>query len=142
MQSDDSFQITSTPSGPRWLIRLCGEADYSVVRELSAALAAIGLHPGQEVHIDVGDLRFIDVSCMRALIRFAQRAQQVGVTVTVERPDPTFARIYRVMDSGVLQLSPRQNCEPLGQATDPPLKPGSAKWGGARRGPGGSGARS
>lgn len=124
MQSDDSFHIAITPSGSRWLIRLCGEADYSVVSELSAALAAIGLHPGQEVHIDVGDLRFVDVSCLRALIRFAQRAQQVDVTVTVERPNHAFTRIHRMMDPGVLQLSPRQNREPLQQATDPPLNGG------------------
>lgn len=109
--NDDLLHIDSVVSDLRCQIYLRGEADIFVVTELTAALDAIGIHPGQGIHVDVAELRFIDLSCLRALIRFASQAQQVGVAVQVERPNGIFKMMHRMIDPGVLHMTDaREEC--------------------------------
>lgn len=105
MSNDDLLHIVSIASDVRCHVYLCGEADISGVVKLAAALDAIAVRAGQEIHVDVGDLDFIDLACLRALICFARRAQNVGVDVQVHRPNRGFRMIHRMVDPGALHLT-------------------------------------
>ena len=85
------------PMRCRSRIQLAGEADFSVLGDLAGALQGVTLRRGQEVRLDVRRLQFADVACMRALIRFAERAEHLGARVYVEEPTATFTRLRRLL---------------------------------------------
>ena len=84
-------------------LKLVGEADFSVLHELSDALDAVALRSGQEVRLDVAELDFIDVACMRTLMCFVRRAASVGVSVHVVNPGSEFTLLSGLLASEVLR---------------------------------------
>jgi hypothetical protein len=94
MSTTELLRVSCDTSDGAWRIRLVGEADFSVLDDLTGALQGVTVRPGQEVLLDVGKLQFADVACMRALIRFAER---LGARVYVEEPTATFTRLRRLL---------------------------------------------
>jgi hypothetical protein len=97
MSTTELLRVSCDTSDGAWRIRLVGEADFSVLDDLTGALQGVTVRPGQEVLLDVGKLQFADVACMRALIRFAERAERLGARVYVEEPTATFTRLRRLL---------------------------------------------
>lgn len=97
MSTTELLRVSCDTSDGAWRIRLVGEADFSVLDDLTGALQGVTVRRGQEVLLDVGRLQFADVACMRALIRFAERAERLGARVYVEEPAATFTRLRRLL---------------------------------------------
>lgn len=99
MSTTELLRVSCDTADGAWQIRLVGEADFSVLDDLTGALQGVTVRQGQQVRLDVGSLRFADVACMRALIQFTDRAERVGARVHVEHPNATFARLRGVLGS-------------------------------------------
>jgi len=97
MSTTELLRVSCVTTDDAWRIQLVGEADFSVLDDLTGALQGVTVRRGQEVLLDVGRLQFADVACMRALIRFAERAERLGARVYVEEPTATFTRLRRLL---------------------------------------------
>ena len=99
MSTTELLRVSCDASDGAWHIRLDGEADFSVLDDLTGALQGVTVRQGQQVRLDVARLRFADVASMRALIQFTERAERLGARVHVERPNATFTRLRRILVS-------------------------------------------
>ena len=90
MSTTELLRVSHVASECDCCIKLVGEADFSVLRQLSDALQTVALRPGQDVRLDVAELRFIDVACMRAVVGFVRRAARAGASVQVVEPSSEF----------------------------------------------------
>lgn len=99
MSTIDLLRVSCVSTDDACHVQLVGEADFSVLDELTRALRCVRVGRGQEVRLDVGGLEFIDLACMRALVDFARRAERAGVRVRVEQPNTTFTRLRGMLVS-------------------------------------------
>jgi anti-sigma B factor antagonist len=89
----DTFDVSAdSDSG---VLRLSGELDMAAVEDfLTAAGSAVD---GQrEVIVDLSQLRFIDSSGIRALIRFAHEVGDRGLVL--RHPRPNVEKVLRLVD--------------------------------------------
>lgn len=89
--------ITEAAEAPG--LRLTGEADSAVYATLRDALAGLFARPpavGQDLVVDVEELSFIDVACMRLLVQAADLADQRGSRLVLRSPSATFLRILEL----------------------------------------------
>jgi anti-anti-sigma regulatory factor len=104
MSTIELLRVSCATTDDACRIQLVGEADFSVLDELTRALEAVPLRRGQDVHLDVAGLEFVDLACMRALMRFAGRAERAGARVHVVHPNPSFTLVRRTMGLDVRQV--------------------------------------
>lgn len=99
MSTTELLSVSCDTSDGACRIRLVGEADFSVLDDLTETLQSVTVRPGQQVRLDVKRLQFVDLACMRALVDFAQRAERLGARVHVEQPNATFTRLRGMLAS-------------------------------------------
>src|ERR1700759_3624554 len=89
--------LTATMSGtePQQLLRLAGEGDMTVSGQLRELLAAV-LAGAQQLVVDVSDLRFIDVACVRVLVEASGSAEDAGAPLELTAPQPIVARMLEL----------------------------------------------
>jgi anti-anti-sigma factor len=76
---------TDSPRG----LRLAGEADATELTTLRDALGELFVRPpapGDDLVVDVADLEFIDVACLRLLVRGADLAHERGSRLVLRSP--------------------------------------------------------
>lgn len=81
------LMVTATDS-PRGM-RLAGEADATELTTLRDALGELFVRPpapGDDLVVDVADLEFIDVACLRLLVRGADLAHERGSRLVLRSP--------------------------------------------------------
>lgn len=91
--SSDQLMITPLEEVPG--VRLSGEADVAVERMLRESLAELFSRPprAEDLSVDVGGLDFVDVSCLRLLVRAADLAHQRGARLVLQNPSAQFLRL-------------------------------------------------
>ena len=99
MSTTELLRVSCDTSDGAWRIRLVGEADFSVLDDLTETLQSVTVRPGQQVRLDVERLQFVDLACMRALVDFAQRVERPGARVHAEQPNATFTRLRGMLAS-------------------------------------------
>lgn len=103
MTTTDLLRVLHVASERDCCVKLIGEADFSVLHVLSDALQTVALRRGQDVRLDVADLHFIDVACMRALMSFFRRAARAGVSVHVVDANSEFTLLADLFGGEVLR---------------------------------------
>ena len=101
------------------LLVLSGELDLSSAPMLRACLRTITDAGAQCVVVDVGGLRFVDASGIRAIAAEARRVRKRNGTVIVRSPRPWTRRLFDVLgatqlvtleeapaDTGIVDLRP------------------------------------
>ena len=105
MSTIELLRVSCTTTDHVCRIELAGEADFSVLDELARALQVVAAQRGRDVYLDVAGLEFVDLACMRALMRFAEGSERTGARVHVVRPNPSFTLVRGMLGPGVLQAS-------------------------------------
>ena len=72
---------------------LHGELDMSNVERLAGRLAEVLEAHGPRVQLDLVELRFIDSSGLRALVRAGQAAEARGGSLRLVRPSPAVVQV-------------------------------------------------
>ena len=93
VMSMERERLVVTASENGWTV--AGEIDASTAPALDEALQTLPVATGSVV-IDVSDVVFIDSSGLRVLISLANRAEQVGRSVILQRPSPTVRRLLEI----------------------------------------------
>jgi anti-anti-sigma factor len=89
-------------------LKLGGEIDLTNFHEFAAALTD-AVSPGQDLYLDMADLRFVEVAAIRMLVRVANRFRD-GRRLVVWDPPPMFNRVLRASGCdlpGALSLTER-----------------------------------
>lgn len=85
----------------RVTLRPAGEVDMATADSLDAAVADALARPGlREIVVDLADVRFLDSSGVRVLVRGAVAARERGATLRVTDPQPMVARVLRITAVG------------------------------------------
>lgn len=99
--TDTRLRIETSKTAEVMCITIHGEADFSALESLDAALGRIQLDGTQTLQLNVSSLEFIDVAALRLLTAFAQRARRSGLEVTTCGGRPVLhkvARLFGVQD--------------------------------------------
>jgi anti-anti-sigma regulatory factor len=100
----DRAQLPSAPSPDALIIRplrrrtglmLAGEADCTTRNRLHAALATLPVDSTGEIHLDLAELHFIDVCCVRELIAITEH--RPGARLIAYCPPAVLRRITAVL---------------------------------------------
>ena len=94
-QASDPGMLTIRPLHGRTGLMLIGEADWNTRDRLHAALTTLPADGTGDIHLDLTELRFIDLSCTRELIAITQR--QPAVRLIVYRPPASLGRIIAIL---------------------------------------------
>jgi anti-anti-sigma regulatory factor len=104
MSTTELLRVSLVTTDDSWHVRLVGEADFSVVGVLAETLQGVTPRQGQDVRLDLSGLEFVDLACMRELIRFARRAERVGARVLVVHPNPSFTILRGLLGPDIPQV--------------------------------------
>lgn len=74
----ETFKVESDATGSTMEVRLIGEFDLSAYEEVDQLLTNAQANSGHDVVVDLRALTFIDSSGIRALLRAALRAKELG----------------------------------------------------------------
>lgn len=85
---------------------LAGEADIRSRHVLHDALGEIAADGTGEFHLDLAELRFIDVSCTREIIMAAE--QQPGAQLVLHHPSRALRRISALLRPEAVRCCPSE----------------------------------
>jgi anti-anti-sigma regulatory factor len=108
-QFADGTRLTATLLEDQAGLRLRGEADMLSTGALREAIAALPAD-AREVHLDLAELTFIDVSSTRELLALARRPPRP--CLILHQPPPSLTRLIRLLWPDCHQL-----IEPAGSTT-------------------------
>jgi anti-anti-sigma factor len=92
----DDHRLRITPTfDPRGL-RVAGDVDLTTSGALASTLRLAANWPGPDVYIDLGELEFIDVAGVRAIVR-AAAALQPGRHLVVQRLAPALRKVFEIV---------------------------------------------
>lgn len=94
-QASGPDTLTIRPLHGRTGLILAGEADWSTQDKLHAALTTLPAGGPGDIHLDLTELRFIDLSCTREFIAITQR--QPAARLIVYRPPASLKRILAIL---------------------------------------------
>lgn len=96
-----SLLINATVLEQDLLVAVEGEVDVSNAPELREALDEALVHAAglenRHVHIDISQVPYIDSTGIGVLVGTVHRAEEQGVTVSVERPQRNVARVLGLL---------------------------------------------
>ncbi|GAA3235784.1 hypothetical protein GCM10020216_057850 [Nonomuraea helvata] len=79
-------------------VTVCGEVDVATAPPLEDLLIGTMNGPSSTIEVDLGDVSFMDVSGLTALIRADDRARDVGAHLYLSRVPERVARLLRIFD--------------------------------------------
>lgn len=94
---DDGIDVAvdHEPGAQRAVVRVTGEVDTASVGELSAALEGLVANGATELHLDLGEVAFMDSTGLTALISARTLLEGKG-TVVVESASSAVRRTFAV----------------------------------------------
>jgi anti-anti-sigma factor len=112
------LHVSRTDDGRIARLSLAGELDMSSSLTLNAQLRKAEARRPPMLVLDLTDLRFMDVSGLRAILDAARRANREGRELIVTNPVPHIVRLFELtaIDQSLELLR-----NPLGGLTGPPL---------------------
>ncbi|NUT97981.1 MAG: STAS domain-containing protein [Saccharothrix sp.] len=100
-----TITTTNTPTGP--VIGISGDLDHTTAEQLRTTVAALPLHQGQHLILDLSDLAFCDSSGLTALLTAHNHAQAAQAALTLSAvPDRTLRTIRLIGLDQVFTLHP------------------------------------
>lgn len=95
-----SINITTTPTEEGCRVAVSGEVDVSNASTLRDVLDE-QLSAGEgSLAVDLADVPYIDSTGIGVLVGAAHRAQELGRTISVERPQRNVARVLSLLGVG------------------------------------------
>ena len=95
LRAPDRSSFVVTPLRDRTGALLAGEADCTVRGILRAALTALAADRAADLHLDLAEVGFMDVSCTRELIAFTRR--HPATRLVVHHPPASLRRIAAIV---------------------------------------------
>ncbi|NJC73232.1 STAS domain-containing protein [Planosporangium thailandense] len=93
----EPLRITSaTTSDGMVRVRVGGEIDMATIAPLSEVLTVLIATRPRAIEVDLADVRFMDSSGVKALVRAHRSASAGGCRVRVTRPQSTVDRVLRI----------------------------------------------
>lgn len=93
MEAATPFAIETSLTADALVLQVRGELDIASVAELAAVAAgAVRWRPSRLV-VDVGELRFVDLSGLHCLAGIRRRALAAGVAFHLRHPGPAVLRV-------------------------------------------------
>ena len=80
------------------MVVLGGELDFVNAHELRELLA--GVADDCDLHLDLGEVEFLDCAALGVIIEAATRASSAGHEVTLYRPSPVVRRMIEISGLG------------------------------------------
>ena len=100
--AETGIALIITPMSGRVGLRLVGEVDLATAPDLEAALDEL-LDGGQDVHLDLAELRFVDIGGAAVLVAAAARLAP-GRSLVLHDPPPALREIVDRFWSGVVRI--------------------------------------
>ena len=93
---EKGLRIDATLEEDTWTIRLSGELDLGNSEQLDAALLDAEASDATRILLDVDELRFIDSTGLRVILRATRRAERTGDRLRVTRGKGYVADMFRL----------------------------------------------
>ena len=90
------FEIACVDDGPETRLALRGELDMLSAPLLARQIDAVEGRKPARIVLDLGELSFMDVSGLRAILDAARSARRDGRTVAVANPMPHIIRLLEL----------------------------------------------
>jgi anti-anti-sigma factor len=90
------LRIDAAREKDTWTIRLSGELDLGNSEQLDAALLEAEASDATRILLDVDELRFIDSTGLRVILRATRRAERTGDRLRVTRGKGYVADTFRL----------------------------------------------
>lgn len=100
--ADTGIALIITPMSGRAGLRLVGEIDLATAPDLEAALDEL-LDGGGDVHLDLAELRFVDIKGAAVLVAAAARLAP-DCSLVLHDPPPALCEIVDRFWSGVVRI--------------------------------------
>ena len=110
MTSPDHFSVSSDPSPGVVTVVVTGEVDLDTAPAVRDELLR-QLHQGATVHLDLGDVTFMDSSGLHVLLATTRRASLVGAELRLVRMS---ARVHRLLELTGSEAVLQQGADPVG----------------------------
>ena len=88
-----------TPTTPR-LVQLSGDLDVATVDAMHRLTASLVIEPGQEVHVDMAEVTFVDSIGIRQLMHLTAAVVGQGGSLVLTNPTDALVSVLRI--SGLL----------------------------------------
>jgi anti-sigma B factor antagonist len=99
--------ITMKDAAPGPVLGVAGELDYATAPRLRETVGALDLRPGQELTLDLRDLRFCDSSGISAVLAARNAALTAGADIVLAAVPAHTLRVLRVIGlDQVLRIHP------------------------------------
>lgn len=81
---------------PETIIALSGELDLATVEQLKAVLDRLDFSSARRVVLDLEQLKFIDLTGLRAILRLHRTCLEESVTLTIKRGPRAVHRLFEL----------------------------------------------
>ena len=116
-RSPEGLSVSPCSAGPRLVVVVVGEADWSTADGLRTGLASARAYGPRSIVLDLTDLSFCNLQGLRAMLAAMEAAQQEGVEVTLHGMSRQFTRLYDLYREGCGSRRPRlRSVRPVDEA--------------------------
>ena len=103
----DAFVVTTTMDGAAATVAVDGELDLATVEELDAALSQVESNGSTTLCLDLANVRFMDSTGLRCLLRARRRAEEGGRSFTLTNLPAGVERLFDVTGVGrIFEIAP------------------------------------
>jgi anti-anti-sigma factor len=92
----DDHRLRITPMFEPRGLRVAGTVDLTTSGALASTLRLAANWPGPDLHLDLGELEFIDIAGVRAIVR-AATALRPGRHLVIERLAPSLRKVFGIV---------------------------------------------
>ena len=117
-RSSEALSVSPCSAGPRLVVVIGGEADWTTADQLREGMAAALAYGPRSMVLDLTDLTFCDLQGLRALLAAVEAAEQDGVDVTLHGMSRQVTRLYDLYQEGCRTYG--RQCRSVRPVDEPP----------------------
>ena len=117
-RSPEELSVSPCSAGPRLVVVIGGEADWTTADRLRTGMAAALAYGPRSLVLDLTDLVFCDLQGLRTLLAAVEAAEHDGVDVTLHGMSRQFTRLYDLYQEGCRAYG--RPCRSVRPAHEPP----------------------
>jgi anti-sigma B factor antagonist len=104
----DHFEVLVRPEGEFDVLTVAGEIDLASAPALHATLHGLLAHGRRRLQVDLGEVTFVDATCLTFLLTAIREVTAAGGSVVVVRHNPLLTRLLEATDLTDVVLQPGQ----------------------------------